>query len=78
MAAISALETGDLVHIPGHVMLVIGFGRDMPYTIHDIHDRGWLIRRRLNGVAVTPLTPMCVDARHGYIDRMTAIQRVPP
>ena len=58
------LQVGDLVYLPGHVMLVVGRIGDVPYVIHDIHDGkyldkdGGLQSMHLNGVVVTPL-PRC-------------------
>src|SRR3546814_17609820 len=64
MEAASGLQVGDLVYIPGHVMMVIGHDNGMPYVIHDTNGGSWLgpdgplVRGRLNGVSVTPLTPL--------------------
>ena len=79
-AAVRALEAGDLVYIPGHVMLVIGRIDGEPYLIHDtaginVRDGAGLRRLPLNGVAVTPLTPLRFDERAGYVDRITSIVR---
>jgi hypothetical protein len=32
---VRALEVGDLVYIPGHVMMAIGVVEGEPYVIHD-------------------------------------------
>src|SRR3546814_17384691 len=42
MEAASRLQVGDLVYIPGHVMMVIGHAHGMPYVIPDTHGRSWL------------------------------------
>jgi cell wall-associated NlpC family hydrolase len=78
MRAISALQAGDLVYIPGHVLMVVGFEHGEPWVIHDVQgvslrDGDALRRIPLNGVSVTPLLPLQFDAGHDYIDRMTAI-----
>lgn len=58
------LQIGDLVYIPGHVMMVIGHENGVPYVIHDTtgisyRDTDGEVRRvTLNGVSVTPLTPL--------------------
>ncbi len=81
-AALKALDIGDMVHIPGHVMLVIGGSGGVPYVIHDIQSTGLigsdgtLQRLPLNGVSVTPLTTLHANATQSYVDRMTAIVRV--
>ena len=64
LAVLRNLQIGDLVYIPGHVMMVIGHENGVAYVIHDTtgisyRDRDGEIRRvDLNGVAVTPLTPL--------------------
>jgi cell wall-associated NlpC family hydrolase len=79
MRAIAALQVGDLVYIPGHVLMVVGFEDGKPWVIHDVQgvsvrdSSGGLRRIPLNGVSVTPLVPLQFDAGHDYIDRMTAI-----
>ncbi len=82
MAAIDALDVGDLVYIPGHVMMYIGRIGNTPYVIHDTNggtvlDANGLPRSlKLNGVSVTPLTALHIDAETDYIDRITTIVRV--
>ncbi len=82
MAAIDALAVGDLIYIPGHVMMFIGRIGDTPYVIHDTNGGtvkdadGSLRSLKLNGVSVTPLTALHIDAEHDYIDRVTNIVRV--
>ncbi|MCD9027710.1 SH3 domain-containing protein [Luteimonas sp. BDR2-5] len=77
-------EPGDLVYIPGHVMMVVGHVDGDPYVIHDtagmslLGDDGRLQRLALNGVVVTPLLPMRSNAETSTIDRITNIQRVRP
>jgi cell wall-associated NlpC family hydrolase len=79
MRAIGALQVGDLVYIPGHVLMVVGFENGAPWMIHDVQgvsvrDGGGELRRiPLNGVSVTPLLPLRFDPGHDYIDRMIAI-----
>ena len=79
LAAARALDVGDLVYIPGHVMMVIGHVDGQPYVIHDTNGGsyvgadGELVRMGLNGVVVTPLLPMAFDAGTSYVDRMTAV-----
>ena len=81
-AALRALQVGDLVYIPGHVMMVIGDIDGEPYVIHDTaginlrDDNGALRRVVLNGVSVSPLTPLQADAQWSYVDRITSIVRL--
>lgn len=78
------LQVGDLVYIPGHVMMVIGHDGGTPYVIHDTNGGSWLgpdgalVKGHLNGVSVTPLTPMHFDETTSYVDRITNVQRVRP
>jgi len=84
MDAVADLQVGDLVYIPGHVMMVIGHDNGMPYVIHDTNGGSWLgadgkpVSGHLNGVSVTPLTPLRFNATQTYVDRITNIQRIRP
>ena len=82
MAAVDALDVGDLIYIPGHVMMFLGRIDGMPYVIHDTNG-GTILGAdgeprslRLNGVSVTPLLPLRFGAGHDYVDRITNIVRV--
>lgn len=81
-AAVAALQAGDMVYIPGHVMLVIGRIDGVPWVIHDIQngrildDDGQLRELHLNAVAVTRLPPLVFDDGRRYIDRITSIVRI--
>ncbi len=83
LAVLKTLKVGDLVYIPGHVMMVIGHDAGLTWVIHDTSGTtytgtdGKLVRARLNGVSVTPLEPMRFDADTLYADRITRIQRIP-
>ena len=82
MAAVAKLDVGDLVYIPGHVMMVVGRIGDVPYVIHDTNGGSYLgadgevHSMHLNGVSLTPLTPLRFGKDHDYIDRITNIVRV--
>ena len=84
MAAVRALQVGDLVYIPGHVMMAIGHQDGLAYMIHDTNGGSWAgadgqrVRAGLNGVSVTPLEPMLFGDNGGYVDHMTSIQRMRP
>ena len=81
-AAVADLRVGDLVYIPGHVMMVIGRIDGQPYVIHDTNGGsvlgadGKLRSMHLNAVSVTPLLPMMFNQTQRYVDRMTAVVRV--
>ena len=77
------LRIGDLVFIPGHVMLVVGQDRQGPWVIHDSQNSGVVIGGRFqrlptNGVAVTPLSAMAIGPGKSYIDAISAVQRIFP
>jgi cell wall-associated NlpC family hydrolase len=84
LKAAMALQVGDLVYIPGHVMMVVGKLDGAPYVIHDtggmsyLDGKGGMRRVKLNEVSVTPLLPMMYDDKHTYVDRMTSIVHVRP
>jgi hypothetical protein len=80
--ALKTLDTGDLVYIPGHVMMVIGEDRGLHYVIHDTTGfnartaDGDIERVKLNGVYVTPLETLLGSDGTPFVERMTAIQRI--
>ena len=77
------LQVGDLIYIPGHVMMVIGYDQGVPYVIHDTtgisyRDKsGAVTRVVLNGVSITPLTPLLLQ-QQPLVDRITSILRIRP
>lgn len=83
-AAVDALQVGDLIYIPGHVMMMIGRIDGAPYVIHDtnggslLDTDGKLHSLHLNGVSVTPLLPLRFNAEQTYVDRITSIVRIRP
>jgi hypothetical protein len=83
LATLRELEVGDLVFIPGHVMMVIGYDQGMPYVIHDTTGisyrtaSGALTRVPLNGVSVTPLTPLTLEGQP-LATRINNILRIRP
>jgi cell wall-associated NlpC family hydrolase len=80
--AAMALDVGDLVYIPGHVMMVIGKIDGEPYVIHDVGGMsyrqadGSLRHIKLNEVSVTPLLPLMFSDDKTFVDRMTSIVRI--
>jgi cell wall-associated NlpC family hydrolase len=83
-AALRDLQVGDLIYIPGHVMMVIGQDHGMPYVIHDttginyVNGAGEIARVQLNGVSVTPLSPLLLGEGAPLIDSIYSIQRIRP
>lgn len=84
LAAVRELQVGDLVYIPGHVMVTLGHDQGLTYMIHDTAGGGWAgpdgkrLSAHLNGVSVTPLEPMLASDTVTYVDRITNIQRIRP
>ena len=80
--AAMALDAGDLVYIPGHVLMVIGKVDGKPYVIHDVsgisyrQPDGSMRRVKLNEVSVTPLLPLMFSDEASFVDRMTSIVRI--
>jgi hypothetical protein len=82
MQALAAAETGDLIYIPGHVMMFLGRVDGEPYVIQDVgglvfHDASGKLRwTKTNQVSVTPLLPLLVDDKLSYVDAMTSLVRI--
>ncbi len=82
VAVLRTLDVGDLVFIPGHVMMVIGQEDDETWLIHDTSGMryrnadGTLVSVRLNQVAVTPLLALLTDSGTPYVDLIYSIQRI--
>ncbi len=68
----------------GHEMMVLGHVGGETYIIHDttgpsyLGPNGEIVSLGLNGVVVTPLTPLAGSQRATWVDRITAIQRIRP
>lgn len=83
IARLQQLQIGDLVFIPGHVMLVIGSDEHGPWVIHDANKSGVVIDGRFhslasNSVIVTPLLPLALSGDRLYADAVSAVQRILP
>lgn len=82
IAILKQLQIGDLIYIPGHVMMVIGHENGLPFIIHDTTGvsyrdaSGEIVRADLNAVSVTPLVPLLLDEGQPMIDRIYSIQRI--
>ncbi len=77
---LAELQVGDLLYLPGHVVMYIGHVGDEPYVIHDVHGlryrdaEGNAYQGILNGVSVTPLNTLYVNEQDSYLDRIYAIK----
>lgn len=84
MRAVEDLQVGDLIYIPGHVMMMLGRLHGQPYVIHDVLGAsfrgadGDMHRVKLNEVSVTPLLPLMFNDRQSFVERMTSIVRIRP
>ena len=84
LAVIETLQPGDLVYIPGHVMMVLGHADGATYVIHDTTGIGWTdaggkyVRTPLNQVSVTPLEPLMAGETTPTVDTIYSIQRIRP
>jgi hypothetical protein len=84
LQAAHALQLGDLIYIPGHVMLSLGQWKDQPWVIHDVLGMsyrtadGSIRHVKLNAVSVTPLLPMLAGKDSTFIDHMTSNVRMRP
>lgn len=82
MQALRQMEVGDLVYIPGHVMMVIGREDGEVWLIHDTtgiryrNDAGERVSVPLNQVSVTPLFALLGDSGRPYVDFIYSIQRI--
>lgn len=82
MAVIKQLEIGDLIYIPGHVMMYLGQENDQPIVIHDVKGlaywtpEGEYYSGVLNAVSVTPLLPLQLNKQTTYLDRIYNIKRI--
>ena len=82
IALTKTLAPGDLVYIPGHVMMVIGHEGGLTYVIHDTpgvryrDTNGQSAHYPLNAVSVTPLEPLQSGEDALYIDKIYSIQRM--
>jgi len=81
--ALQAAGIGDLVVVPGHVMMIVGHVdgapyviQDVPYAVFDDPATGKRRRTKLNQVAVTPLLPLYADDTTLYVDAMTSLVHV--
>ena len=81
-AALGSLDVGNLIYIPGHVMLHLGHVDGRTYVIHDVNGLsyatadGELYSGVLSTVAVTPLEPLKSSSGKDYVDLMMSIKSI--
>ncbi|MEA3588459.1 SH3 domain-containing protein [Pseudidiomarina sp. 1APP75-27a] len=82
LARLANAKVGDLIYLPGHVVMYIGDIEGQPYVIHDVHGLNYRdaedqhYQGTLNGVSVTPLIDLGFNANDTYLDRIYAIKSV--
>jgi hypothetical protein len=82
LKAVMAADVGDLLVVPGHVMMFLGKIGGQPYMIQDVpyaifrDNAGQLHKTKLNQVSVTPLLPLLYDDNRTYVDAMTSLVHV--
>lgn len=79
--AVQNAQVGDLVVVPGHVLMILGTIDGKPYVIQDVPfavfpSEGKLRWTKLNQVSVTPLLPLMADKDQTYVDAMTSLVHV--
>jgi hypothetical protein len=81
--ALAEAQVGDLIVVPGHVLMIIGHLKSEPYVIQDVPYAvfkdpvsGQIRKTKLNQVSVTPLLPLYADDKTLYVDAMTSLVQV--
>ncbi|MDZ7871014.1 MAG: SH3 domain-containing protein [Rheinheimera sp.] len=79
--ALSQTDTGDLLLIPGHVMLVLGRADNgQLFVIHSVNglsyfqNNGQYYQSKLNGVSITPLLPLQLNQHISYLQALYNIK----
>jgi len=82
LKALGELDIGDLIYVPGHVLMYIGDVNGEPYVIHDvsifryIDENDEYYEGVLNGVSVTPFIPLYGSRQSPYVDLIYNIKRI--
>ncbi|MDX3772559.1 SH3 domain-containing protein [Chromatiaceae bacterium AAb-1] len=80
LAALHHAQAGDLIYLPGHVVMYLGTVNEQPFVIHDVNGLSYMQQDgryytgTLNGVVVTPLLPLHQSAENSYLDRVYNIK----
>lgn len=80
--ALASLKVGDLLYIPGHVMMYIGRVGGEPYVIHDVTGLNYFDAGKkfysgtLSGVSVTPLKPLMLSREKSIVGSIYAIKSI--
>ena len=82
LKALKKMDIGDLIYVPGHVLMYIGDVGSQPYVIHDVSvfrytdENGEHYEGVLNGVSVTPFLPLFGSRESKYIELISNIKRI--
>lgn len=83
LRALAEAQVGDLVVVPGHVLMIVGHLNGEPYVIQDVPyavfrdpASGKIRMTKLNQVSVTPLLPLYANDTTLYVDAMTSLVHV--
>ncbi len=82
--AIRLAKPGDLIYIPGHVVMVLGHDGDELFVIHDVHGLAYIkpdgsfYKGILNGVSVTPFMPLRTNKETRYFDKISVVKSILP
>lgn len=82
LEVINNMQVGDLIYIPGHVMMYLGNENDQPFVIHDVKGlaywttEGDFYQGVLNAVSVTPLIKLHLNESTRYVDKIYNIKRI--
>jgi cell wall-associated NlpC family hydrolase len=82
LEALKRMDIGDLIYVPGHVLMYTGDVNGEPYVLHDvsvfryIDENGKYYEGVLNGVSVTPLIPLYGSKESTYVDQIYNIKRI--
>ncbi len=82
MKRANSAHVGDLVYIPGHVMMILGQSGGEPFVIHDVHGMGYLkpdgsvYKGVFNQVSLSPLLPLQSNSKISWLARSPVIKSV--
>ena len=82
LEALKKMDIGDLIYVPGHVLMYIGDVDGQPYVIHDVSvfrytdENGEYYEGVLNGVSVTPFIPLFGSRESRYIELISNIKQI--
>ncbi|PHZ84769.1 hypothetical protein CRD36_10265 [Paremcibacter congregatus] len=75
-------RVGDMVYMPGHVMMILGQSDGQPFVIHDVTGLGYMqqdgsiYKGTLNGVSITPIIPLQSNPKRTYVDTVSNIKSI--